>query len=297
MSTHPRDESDAAAAAPAAKRSRLESVDEFYETAVAVAREAGATIRAAFDKNKSVMLKSASTDLVTETDQKVEAFIINSFKDKFPSHKFIGEESVAAGIQCELTDDPTWIIDPLDGTTNFVHRFPFVAVSIALVIDKAPVIGIVYNCILDEMYTAVRGRGAFKNGVQITTSQQTAVNTALIGTEFGSNRKDEVLATILENMRSLAGEPNAAHSIRCLGSAALNLCAVASGAMDAYFEFGIHVWDIAAGILILQEANGVVRNPDGTELDIMARRILGACTPQLADEITSRIKNIVTPRD
>lgn len=283
---------------PNSKRVRVDhDLKHYLEVAERIAREGGATILKAFNENKTVMLKSASTDLVTETDQKVEKFIIESFKNEFPTHSFIGEESAAAGVKTELTDNPTWIIDPLDGTTNFVHRFPFVAVSIALAIDKKPVVGVVYNCILNEMYTAIDGQGAFKNGQPISCSKQTEISTALIGTEFGSSRADEIMAVILENMRKLASYPNPAHSIRCLGSAALNMCAVACGAMDAYFESGIHVWDIAAGYVIVRAAGGTVLSPDGSELDIMSRRVLCGCTLELCNDITTRVKVIEHPRD
>eukprot|EP00128_Syssomonas_multiformis_P002118 Colp12_sorted_trinity150504_noHs@18425 len=270
---------------------------EYLDAAVSVAREGGAIIKAAFHKAKNITSKSSSVDLVTETDQKVEKVIIETLKTRFPSHKFIGEESVAAGLKSELTDDPTWIIDPLDGTTNFVHRFPFVAVSIGLAIQKQVVVGVVYNCILDELYTAVKGEGAQLNGEAIHVSGVEEVGSALIGTEFGSNRQETVLEKIRHNMFSLASPPDAAHSIRCLGSAALNMCHVAKGAMDAYFEMGIHCWDIAAGAIIVQEAGGFVSNVDLSPLEMMTRQVLCAGTQTLASNISANISFIEFERD
>ncbi|XP_070573926.1 inositol monophosphatase 1-like [Ptychodera flava] len=129
-------------------------------------------IREAYKLEKRVLTKSSAADLVTETDQRVEKMIISKLKDRFPAHSFIGEESVAAGQHCELTDNPTWIIDPIDGTTNIVHRFPFVAVCIGLVVNKKAQIGIVYNAIQDEMFTARLGQGSVCNGERIQVSGQ-----------------------------------------------------------------------------------------------------------------------------
>lgn len=118
----------------------------------------------------TVLTKTSNTDLVTETDQAVEKLLIEGLSKAFPSHKFIGEESAAAGQKYTLTDAPTWIIDPIDGTTNFVHRIPLVAICLGLTINKEPVIGIVYNPITNEIFSAIKGRGAFKNGFPIHVS-------------------------------------------------------------------------------------------------------------------------------
>ncbi|XP_025025142.1 inositol monophosphatase 1 isoform X2 [Python bivittatus] len=146
--------------------------EECMNYAVALARKAGEIIREALTEDVTVMIKSSPADLVTVTDQKVENMIISSIKEKYPSHSFIGEESVAAGAGSILTDNPTWIIDPIDGTTNFVHRFPFVAVSIGFVVKKQMEFGIVYSCVEDKMYTGRKGKGAFCNGQKLQVSKQ-----------------------------------------------------------------------------------------------------------------------------
>ncbi|KAG9347755.1 hypothetical protein JZ751_003769 [Albula glossodonta] len=146
---------------------------EAMDHAVAVARKAGAVIRDALQNEVKIMCKSSSVDLVTKTDQKVEQLIIASVKEKFPDHSFIGEESVAAGQPCILTDNPTWIIDPVDGTTNFVHGFPFVAVSIGFAVKKELEFGVVYSCVEDKMYTGRKGKGAFCDGEKLQVSDQT----------------------------------------------------------------------------------------------------------------------------
>ncbi|CAF3892682.1 unnamed protein product, partial [Rotaria sp. Silwood1] len=126
-----------------------------------------------FSITKHVETKGSAADLVTEFDQRVEEILIKKLQEKFPTHKFIGEESSAAGVKTIFENDPTWIIDPIDGTTNFVHGFPFVAISIALAINKQVVIGVIYNPILDLLYSAVHGKGAFRNGRPIKSSGQT----------------------------------------------------------------------------------------------------------------------------
>ncbi|KAF6099546.1 inositol monophosphatase 1 [Phyllostomus discolor] len=145
---------------------------ECMEYAVTLARQAGEVVREALKNEVNVMIKSSPADLVTVTDQKVEKMLISFIKEKYPTHSFIGEESVAAGEKSVLTNNPTWIIDPIDGTTNFVHRFPFVAVSIGFVVNKKIEFGVVYSCVEDKMYTGRRGKGAFCNGQKLQVSQQ-----------------------------------------------------------------------------------------------------------------------------
>ncbi|XP_043544121.1 inositol monophosphatase 1 isoform X2 [Chiloscyllium plagiosum] len=247
----------------ASKRAGSDPWQDCMEVAVTIARKAGAVICDALRKEQTVQIKSSPADLVTETDQNVEKMIIGTLKEKFPSHSFIGEESVADGAASMLTDNPTWIIDPIDGTTNFVHRFPFVAVSIGFSVNKQSEIGIVYSCMEDKMYTARRGQGAFCNGQQLKVSGQEDISKALIVTELGSNRTPEVLKTVLSNMEKLISIPS--HGVRAMGTAAVNMCMVATGGADAYYEMGIHCWDMAAATLIVSEAGGVV-------LDISAIR-------------------------
>ncbi|KAM3603987.1 uncharacterized protein V6R79_004937 [Siganus canaliculatus] len=263
--------------------------------AVAAARRAGEVVREALLVDMKVMTKSSSVDLVTQTDQKVEQLIIQSVKEKFPTHRFIGEESVAAGEACVLTDDPTWIIDPIDGTTNFVHGFPFVAVSIGFTINKQVEFGVVYSCLEDKMFTARRGRGAFCNGEPLQVSHQDDVKQSIVATEFGSNRDPEIVDKIFCSLRNILSIP--VHGVRGAGTAAINLCLVASGSVEAYYEIGIHVWDVAAGSLIVSEAGGVLMDVEGGELDLMSRRILAANNRTIADRISREIQSFSPFRD
>ncbi|XP_051943963.1 inositol monophosphatase 1-like [Hippocampus zosterae] len=265
--------------------------------AVVLARKAGQVVRDAVGdaQKEAVMVKSSSIDLVTQTDQKVEKLIIQSVKEKFPTHCFIGEESVAAGEVCVLTDSPTWIIDPIDGTTNFVHTFPFVAISIGFSVNKQVEFGVVYSCLQDQMYTARRGKGAFCNGRPLRVSHQKDIRQAIIATEFGSNRDPGVVDKVFSSLKRVVSIP--VHGVRGAGSAAINMCLVASGCVEAYYEIGIHVWDIAAGSLIVSEAGGVLMDVDGGPLDLMSRRVLAANNQSVAEHLAKEIDAFRVRRD
>ncbi|XP_051467106.1 inositol monophosphatase 1 [Apus apus] len=268
---------------------------ECMDYAVTLARKAGEIIRGALKEEISVMTKSSPVDLVTETDQKVETFIISLIKEKYPSHSFIGEESVAAGQGSILTDNPTWIIDPIDGTTNFVHRFPFVAVSIGFVVNKKIEFGIVYSCIEDKMYTARKGKGAFCNGQKLQVSGQEDITKSLLVTELGSNRDPETIKIILSNMERLLSIP--IHGIRAVGTAAVNMCLVATGGADAYYEMGIHCWDMAGAGIIITEAGGVLLDVSGGPFDLMSRRIIAASSRAIGERIAKALQIIPLKRD
>ncbi|CAL8313468.1 unnamed protein product [Merluccius merluccius] len=268
---------------------------ESFDHAIAVARKAGVVIRDALQNEVKVMTKSSSVDLVTQTDQRVEKIIISSVKEKFPTHRFIGEESVAAGQPCILTDEPTWIIDPVDGTTNFVHGFPFVAVSIGFAVNKELEFGVVYSCIEDKMYTGRKGKGAFCDGEQLQVSDVTEIKKSMIISELGSNRNPETVSKIFSTMQKVLCIP--VHGLRGSGTAATNMCLVASGAVEAFFEIGIHCWDIAAGAVIVLEAGGVLLDVDGGPFDLMSRRMVSANNRTIADRLVREIDVFPAERD
>lgn len=281
-----------------AGRSREKMADPWQECmdyAVTLARRAGEMIREALQNEMNVMIKSSPADLVTVTDQNVEKMLLSSIKEKYPSHSFIGEESVAAGEKTVFTDKPTWIIDPVDGTTNFVHRFPFVAVSIGFVVNKQMEFGVVYSCVEDKMYTGRKGKGAFCNGQKLQVSQQQDITKALLVTELGSSRKPETLRIVLSNMEKLCSLP--IHGIRSVGTAAVNMCLVATGGADAYYEMGIHCWDMAGAGVIVTEAGGVLMDVTGGPFDLMSRRIIAANNKALAERIAKEIEIIPLQRD
>lgn len=245
----------------------------WLEVAVEAAKAAGALIRDAFSKPKNVEHKG-QVDLVTETDKECEEVIIAHIKAAFPDHKFIGEESSAEqGFTDGLSEAPTWCIDPLDGTTNFVHRFPFVCTCIGLVVGRRAAVGVVFNPIMGELFTAVRSRGALLNGQPIRVSDAREPGSALLATEVGVARDDATMTAITDRLRQLTAR---SQSVRCCGSCALNLCGVACGRLDAFFEIGFGgPWDVAAASLVLEEAGGQMLDPAGGPFDLMARRVLG----------------------
>uniref|UniRef100_A0A2K5Y5R3 Inositol-1-monophosphatase n=1 Tax=Mandrillus leucophaeus TaxID=9568 RepID=A0A2K5Y5R3_MANLE len=268
---------------------------ECMDYAVTLARRAGEVVCEALKNEMNVMLKSSPVDLVTATDQKVEKMLISSIKEKYPSHSFIGEESVAAGEKSILTNNPTWIIDPIDGTTNFVHRFPFVAVSIGFAVNKKIEFGVVYSCVEDKMYTARKGKGAFCNGQKLQVSQQEDITKSLLVTELGSSRTPETVRIVLSNMEKLFCIP--VHGIRSVGTAAVNMCLVATGGADAYYEMGIHCWDVAGAGIIVTEAGGVLMDVTGGPFDLMSRRVIAANNRILAERIAKEIQVIPLQRD
>ncbi|XP_041817145.1 inositol monophosphatase 1-like [Chelmon rostratus] len=262
---------------------------------VEVTKTAGKMIREALQKDIAVMQKSSPVDLVTETDQKVEQLIISSIKEKYPTHSFIGEESVAAGAPSVLTDNPTWIIDPIDGTTNFVHRFPFVSVSIGFTVKKEIEFGIVYSCIEDKMYTARKGKGAFCNGVPIKVSGQEDISQSLVLTEMGFKKDPEHFKAMLANIKTILTIP--VHGVRSPGSAAVNMCLVACGSADAYYHMGIHCWDMAGGAAVVTEAGGVIMDISGGAFDLMSRRLIVASSRAIAERIAKEITQFHVGRD
>ncbi|KAF8526529.1 hypothetical protein BU17DRAFT_74099 [Hysterangium stoloniferum] len=215
--------------------------------------------------------KKNSVDLVTEWDVRVEELVKSEISKQWPSFNFIGEETYAAGTgdRPALTDQPTFCVDPIDGTTNFVHGFPFVCISLGLLYKKQPVLGVIYNPFLDQLYYGLKGQGAF---VVLPSSPQPiplplaaprpleSLSQALLGVEWGSDRRSAVMTRKSASFVRLAGDGKEikggkmAHSLRSMGSAALNYGSVAQGGLDIYWEIGCFPWDVCAGIVIALEA-------------------------------------------
>ncbi|XP_063986994.1 inositol monophosphatase 1-like [Diachasmimorpha longicaudata] len=269
-------------------------LNEYYDVALDLVKQAGAIIREKINRPKDVSLKSCDVDLVTESDKEVEKLFMGGISSRYPDHRFIGEETTASGAKAQLTDAPTWVIDPIDGTMNFVHGLPHTCISVALLVDKVTEMGFVYNPVIEQLFTARRGQGAFLNGKPIKVSGERELGKTLLMAEMGTSRNAEKMKAVMENLQILVPK---VHGIRTLGSAALNMCMVAMGGADANFEFGVHVWDFAAGDLIVREAGGVVIDPADGPLDLMSGRVLCASSMEVAKEIAKLLVQYYPERD
>jgi len=195
--------------------------------------------------------------LVTEIDLQAQETIIGVLHDAFPDHSMLAEESAASRVTATAAEQ-LWIIDPLDGTTNFVHGIPHYCVSIAYARQGRIMVGVVLDPLRDELFTAVRGRGAERNGSPITVSQRATLDQLVVATGFYYDR-GEMMEQTLETIRELFSRQ--VHGIRRLGSAALDLSWVACGRFDAFFEYRLSPWDYAAGALLVEEAAGRCEHP------------------------------------
>ena len=245
--------------------------------AVKAARRAATVINRASTQLDLLTVQSKSpNDFVTEVDRAAEQAIIEVLRDAFPGHGILAEESGESGPESEFT----WIIDPLDGTTNFIHGLPQYAVSIAQTKNGVLEHAVVYDPNTNEMFTASRGAGAFLNDRRIRVSRRTRLNEALIGTGFPFRRFDHVdayLAMFKELTQKTAG-------IRRPGAASLDLAYVAAGRFDGFWEMGLSPWDMAAGVLLIQEAGGLVSDLSG-EANYLTTGNLVAGTPKIFGQL------------
>lgn len=203
-----------------------------------------------------------------------------SFTFNFNSHRFIAEES--ADNNQALTESPTWIIDPIDGTNNYCQRIPFVAISIAFVWKREICIGIVYNPVLREFYSARLGCGSFMNGKRIQCSQIEAIEEATLGHEVSFIRLEKYRDRNVKLVKAFA---SASKGFRSFGTCALSLAFVARGCLDGYQVSELFPWDIAAGVLLVREAGGSCYKPDGTPIDLDDPRFICGATENLCQEM------------
>jgi len=242
--------------------------------AVRAARRAGSIINRAALAGGSLQVKSKrANDFVTEVDRGAEAAIIEIVQKSYPDHGILGEES---GSIDSAKQEYRWIIDPLDGTTNFIHGFPQYCVSIGVEHRGALTHGVVYDPIRDELFTASKGAGAFLNDRRIRVSKCTRLSDALVGTGFPFKeltRVDLYLRQLKHLMEKSSG-------VRRAGAAALDLAYVACGRLDGFWELGLSPWDIAAGALLIQEAGGLVGDLDGDQ-NFLESGDLCAAAPKL----------------
>lgn len=256
-------------------------------TAIKAARRAGNVInRASLDLGQLTIGVKQQNDFVTEVDRAAEAIIIETLREVYPSHAILAEES---GLS-EQTSEFQWIIDPLDGTTNFIHGFPQYAISIALAHKGILTHAVVYDPNRNELFTASKGGGAFLNDKRIRVSKCVKLEESLLGTGFPYRLFDHVdtyLAIFKEMTKRSVG-------VRRPGAASLDLAWVACGRIDGFWEFGLAPWDMAAGALLILEAGGLVSDLAGDSNYLQTGNIVGG-TPKVFNQLLQTIQPLRTP--
>lgn len=233
---------------------------------IAIAREAGDIVREGFGKNFSVETKGSLTNLVTEYDKKSESAIIEFIKKEFPSHSVLAEESG----NHKNGGEYLWVIDPLDGTTNFAHGLPIFSISIGVQKNGETICGVVYDVMRDALYSSELGSGSFCNGRKLNVSTNPDLRRSVLVTGFPYNVAEnpdhafEHFIAFLKNARA----------VRRLGSAAIDFCYTAEGVFDGFWEVFLHPWDMCAGKLLVEEAGGIVTDFSGNAINIFSKQIL-----------------------
>lgn len=245
-----------------------------------LARQAGKILHAGYNKEHQVGYKGV-IDLVTEVDHQSEAFLLGEVQKSFPGHHIFAEES---GI-IEGTEDNVWYIDPLDGTVNYAHQIPIFCVSIGYASRGTLMLGAVYDPMRDEMFTAERGKGAHLNGRSIHVSSATELQKSLLVTGFPYNAWN----TPQDNFDNFVRFGKLSQGVRRLGSAALDLCYVAVGRFDGFWELALHPWDVAAGGLVCEEAGARVTNVEGEADYLSPPQSVVACTPGIHSRMLSEL--------
>jgi len=255
------------------------------------AREAGEVLLQW--RGQITVREKGRADLVTEADLAAQNVIARRIAAEFPEHRFVGEEETArlgastqtpASEQQENSGDYCWYVDPLDGTTNYVHDLPGWCVSVALAERGRVIAGCVFDPLRDACYTAARGEGAFGNGQRLSASQNPLLRDALVAVSFPASvqRNSPEIGQFLDLLPQV-------RAFRRLGSAALNLCYVAAGSLDAYWARHVYPWDVAAGALFVEEAGGVVTNMSGDPFVLDSPNIAAAGNPDLHRTFVQRL--------
>ena len=234
---------------------------------IQISKEAGELIRNAFGKTHSIEFKTNELNLVTETDKASEKLITDFINKRYPSHGILAEE----GSEANKSSEYLWVIDPLDGTTNFAHGLPIFAVSIGVQKNGETIAGVVYDVMRDVLFSAEKGSGSFANrkGIHISRNENLGHSVLVTGFPYDiRTNPDKAFERFLAFLKH-------ARAIRRLGSAAIDFCYVANGVFDGFWEVSLHPWDICAGKLIVEEAGGIVTDFDGNEIDIYSTCLAG----------------------
>ena len=241
---------------------------KYLEAAVQIAKEAGVLQLDGLHKAKQIEFKGSKMNVVTQVDKACEKHIVDFLRGEFPEHDLLAEE----GSRHQTHSDWLWIIDPLDGTLNYSHGYPLFATSIGLMYKKELVVGVVYEPNRDELFVAEKGGGALLNEKPIRVSDKTDMKLSMMSTGFAYNVND----TDLNNMDHFSNFIATSQAVRRDGVASTNLCYVACGRFDGFWEMFLYPWDMAAGVLIIQEAGGEVTLFDGSPIDIFKNEIVAS---------------------
>ena len=252
------------------------ALNKMRDTAVEAAWRAGRVLRKYYEQGRFHVAEKPGAGLVTNADLEAEAQAVQILKKAYPKFGFLTEEAKPQAASCP----GRWIIDPLDGTTNFVHGFPMFCVSIAAEWEGEVVVGVIYHPILKDTYVAVKGKGAYVNGKKIHVSETERIDEALLTTGFTYNKK----RGLKQEMSAFEVLSSEARAVRRPGSAALDLAFTACGVFDGFWERNLSPWDVAAGSLLVKEAGGMVTNFSGNSFNLLSPEILasnGQIHPQL----------------
>lgn len=244
-------------------------------------KEAGAKIRASFESKLKIETKTNANDLVTNMDKDTEKYFVSKIKETFPGHRIFGEEGM--GDDIKDLDGFVWIIDPIDGTVNFVHQQRHFAISLSVYEDGVGKIGMIYDVVNDELYHAIKGEGAFLNDKKITPLPKVNVNHAILSINASWIVQNElidpkILATLVQDVRGT----------RSYGSAAIELAYVATGRLDGYITMRLAPWDFAAGTILLKEVGGKMSDLFGNKLDYITGSSLFVAKPGLHEIILEK---------
>jgi myo-inositol-1(or 4)-monophosphatase len=251
--------------------------------AIEAAKEAGKFLKHNLGKVKEITVKSGQEkNLVTEIDKKSEELVVSIIRKHFPGHDILAEES---GSEHGKQSEYRWIIDPLDGTTNFTHGLPIYCVSIGLERKGEVIAGAIYDPNLDEMFSAEKGRGAFLNGRRLRVSQTPSLNQSLLVSGFPYNVSENP-DNCLEHFVNFVIE---CQGVRRMGSAAIDLAYVAAGRYDGFWEVHLNAWDMAAGVILIREAFGKITGFDGDEINIYGKKVV-ASNGLIHDEMIGLLK-------
>jgi myo-inositol-1(or 4)-monophosphatase len=249
----------------------MKPLADILTESVVIVRETGQWIlQQSSQFSSSDIIYKGTNDLVSFVDQQAEAKLKQGLAQIFPEAKFIAEET--SSNYDEVGDGYYWVIDPLDGTTNFLHKLPVFAVSVGLIYQKQPILGLIYEPNRDELFTAAKGQGAHLNGKPIQVSPEKSLSKSLLATGFpyyDFSYQDRYLELLKELMRS-------SHGLRRMGAAAIDLAYTACGRFEGFFEANLKPWDVAAGKIIIEEAGGMVTNFSGGQEVIFKGEIIGA---------------------